>query len=176
MDAVERKEKCKWKCQTTVKFYASREYVNGKPKPCGPKIATLKIKAKGKAKQKTTVVETEMEDGSKHTSYETKKKTKVKAFFYKLTFEDGSDDGMEIPIVLEGKWNHGDHGLRWHSPGFEAKVGGFLRPKPTVHVAGGTGHPGLWLLIGFMASINLSPNDVASRCHPPFKGARGLDP
>ena len=97
----------------------------------------------------------------------------VQKFFYKLTFE-GSDE--EIPIELEGNWNHGDHGLRWHSPGFEAKVGGFLNPAPEIHVAEGTGHPGLWLLIGFMASINLSPTDVLNNCHPPFQGARGLDP
>jgi hypothetical protein len=203
VDAVERKEKCKWKCKTKAHFYETREYVNGKPRPAGAKIATLKIKAKGKAKQKTTVVETEMEDGSKHTDYEIKKKVKVKVsqvtlygrtvvlwlttpsfwlrdsppaqkFFYKLTFE-GADG--EVPIEVEGNWNHGDRGLRWHSPGFEAKVAsGFLKPRPQIHVAGGTGHPGLWLLIGFMASINLSPTDVLQNCNPPFKGARGLDP
>jgi hypothetical protein len=33
-------------------------------------------------------------------------------------------------------------------------------------VAGGTGHPGLWLLIGFMASITLSPTDVVQHCRP----------
>jgi hypothetical protein len=33
-------------------------------------------------------------------------------------------------------------------------------------MAGGTGHPGLWLLIGFMASINLSPTDVVQHCRP----------
>ena len=100
----------------------------------------------------------------------------VKKFVYKLTFHDGTANGQEVPIELIGNWNHGDGALRWQSPGFTAEVDGFFRPKPTVKVAAGTGHPGLWLLIGFMASINLSPDDVLDHCHPPFRGFAGLDP
>lgn len=176
VDVETRKEKCKWKAQTSVQFYSGREYVDGKPRPCGTHIATLKIKAKGKAKQKSTVVEIEMEDGSKRKEYHSDSKKKVKKFVYKLTFHDGTADGQDVPIQLIGNWNHGDGALTWQCPGFAAKVGGFFRPKPTVDVAPGTGHPGLWLLIGFMASINLSPDDVLEHCHPPFKGYAGLDP
>ena len=76
-------------------------------------------------------------------------------------------DGTEVPITLDGNWNKGDHRLVWNSPCFEAVIGGFIKPEPTVHVNAGA-HPTLWLLIGFVAAHRLSPDDVKSNCRPPF--------
>ena len=52
VDGVKITVKTKWACKTTVKFYEDRA--------CTKKLAELKVKAKGKAKKKTTKVETEV--------------------------------------------------------------------------------------------------------------------
>ena len=77
-------------------------------------------------------------------------------------------DGTEVPIEIDGNWNkHSDRGMVWRSPCFEASIGGFIKPEPTVSVTQGA-HPTLWLLIGFVAAHRLSPDDVKSNCRPPF--------
>lgn len=126
-------------------------------------LGELKVKAKGKAKKKVTLVRTEMEDGSVHEERHTETSTKVKKFFYKLQMGDGT----EIPIELNGNWNRGDGALQWTSPCFHATIGGFIKPEPQVQVVAGA-HPTLWLLIAFVASVKLSPTDVKSNCNPPF--------
>jgi len=156
VDVLVVKQKTKWKVKTTVKFFTD--------KSCSAPVAELKVKAKGKAKQKDTLVRTEMEDGSVEEHHEYEKKTKVKKFFYKLEMADGN----EVPIEIEGNWNkHSDRGMVWRSPCFEASIGGFIKPEPTVSVTEGA-HPTLWLLIGFVAAHRLSPDDVKSNCRPPF--------
>ena len=122
------------------------------------------MKAKGKAKQKDTLLRTEMEDGSVEESHEFEQKTKVKKFFYKLEMADGT----EVPVTLDGNWNKGDAQLQWNSPCFQAVVGKFGE-VPTVKIEAGA-HPTLWLLIGFVAAQRLSPDDVKRNCNPPFFG------
>lgn len=97
-----------------------------------------------------------------HEEHEYEKKTKVKKFFYKLDY-----NGEEIPISLEGNWNKGDHNLIWSSQFFRCSIGGFIKPEPTVEVFAGA-PPSLWLLIGFVTAVKLSPDDVKSNCCPPF--------
>jgi hypothetical protein len=104
-----------------------------------------------------------MEDGSVHEEHEIETATKVKKFFYILEMSDGT----EIPIMLNGNWNKGDGNLQWTSPFFEATIGGFIKPEPTVSVVAGA-HPTLWLLIAFVAAVKLSPTDVKGNCSPPF--------
>jgi hypothetical protein len=155
VDVLIVKQKTKWKCKTKVKFYVD--------KTMGVEVGELKVKAKGKAKKKDTLVRTEMEDGSVEERHEIETSTKVKKFFYKLQMADGS----EIPIQLDGNWNKGDHRLQWSSPFFEVTIGGFIKPEPTITTFDGA-HPALWLMIGFVTAVKLSPTDVKSNCSPPF--------
>ena len=116
-----------------------------------------------------------MEDGTKVFEHKEEKKIKVKKFFYKLTVESGGEE--EIPIVMNGSFNKNGE-LSGHAEGFSAKNDSFASMEPTITVTSArTERPALWLLIGFMTSVNLSPDDIKCHVSPPsFHAASFINP
>jgi hypothetical protein len=157
------KQKCKWRCKTKAKFYSEREHTN--------QIAECKIKAKGKAKKKEkkvkkTIVNTETGKKEEKEEYEVHEDKRVKKFFYKLTIGDSDN---EVPVIMEGSFNHGKSGLFWKCEGFfDAKIEGFWSPKPMVNTYSQQ-YPAMDLLLAFIVANVLTPEDVLRNCSPPFK-------
>jgi len=146
------KGKCKFRCKTKATFYADRN--------CSEKIASCKVKAKGKVKKKK-VKRVDGETGD--VSYDIDVKKKVKKFIYKLMLKESDE---EIPIEIHGSWNKRQK-LNWTSDLFDASIEGFWTPKPEIHTKSDE-YPAMDLLIGFMVANILSPDDVISAANPPF--------
>jgi hypothetical protein len=156
------KQKCKWRCKTKAKFFEDREHTK--------KIAECKVKAKGKAKKKVVQVEVEYKDSEGHrktrTDTQTREEKKVKKFFYKLTIGDSDN---EIPVILHGSFNKSSGSLKWECPGFfDSEIEGFWTAKPHIKTHSEQ-YPAMDLLLAFMISNILAPEDIKNHCSPPFR-------
>merc|ERR1712070_199100 len=90
---------------------------------------------------------------------------KVKKFFYKLTIGDSDN---EIPVILHGSFNRNSGSLKWECPGFfDSEIEGFWSPKPHIKTHSEQ-YPAMDLLLAFMISNILAPDDIKNHCNPPF--------
>jgi hypothetical protein len=95
---------------------------------------------------------------------------KVKKLVYKfVAIADGVE--TEIPIHLHGSLNSTASENKWESPMFSCKVKGgfFSSDKPVITTNRGQNFThALALMVGYVCSIELSPQDVKENCNPPF--------
>lgn len=164
------KQKCKFKVTTKATFYTDRGATD--------KIGSCKIKGKGKCKKKTKtrmVDHTENEtfpDGEVRQVHRQREETyyeyenKLKKFFYKLKVGNDEEGDWKIPVKVHGSWNKSQP-LTWDSELFEAQIDGFWTAKPTIKTKSEEMAP-MDLLIGFMCSNVLGPEQVLYSINPPF--------
>jgi len=149
--SVETKQKCKFRVKTKAHFYTDRNLTK--------KIATCKVKAKGKAKMECSSHDMDVD-----------RKVKVKKFVYKLTVGD-----EEVPIKMHGSINHSSGSKyggsnTWKCPGFfKADIKGFFSAKPHIQSCSeGNSNPAMDLLLGFMVANVMAPDNMKNQCCPPF--------
>jgi len=144
--------KMKWAQTLKVKFFSDRERNN--------KIAEMKIKAKGKAKKIVTTVTSTDADGNESSSTRTDVQKKVKKLIYKFACEETYNGGAKYEIHVKGKLNGKESHLEWVSPLFNGETKGFFNQKAKITTS--FNDPGLGLLVGFLCTVELSPNDIAN--------------
>jgi len=147
--------KMKWAQGIKVKFYKEKE--------CKNHIATLKVKAKGKAKRITTT--TTDDEGTESVNYDVSKK--VKKVKYVIDEMKGEDSPPKI--ILEGKPNKGAYKLKWTGDVFQAEVDsqGFFGSQE-IEVKTDWKDPCLGMLMGYIIAKEISPDDIKDKVSVPF--------
>lgn len=146
--------KMKWAQVVKVKFY--------KDKSCKEKLAEVKVKAKGKAKRITTT--NTDDEGNESVSHEVSKK--VKKLKYVCEEMKGEDEPPKI--TLEGKPNKNAYKLKWTGPLFQAEIDSNGWGTTEIIVKTDWKDPSLGMLMGYILSKEISPDDVKDNVHVPF--------
>jgi len=151
--------KMKWAQAVKVKFFTDKE--------CTKEIATIKVKAKGKAKKTITQWMETITDGEGNESEEQREKTKidkkVKKVKYAVTEMKGFDKPNLPPIKLEGKPNKSAYKLKWDSPLFQAEIDSNGWGSQEIDIKTDYSNPALGMLMGYIIAKEISPDDILDK-------------
>lgn len=154
--------KMKWAQKIKVNFYSDRERSD--------KIATIKVKAKGKAKKTvvttTTMKDTHDEEGNKtgeeevvNTSVDIDKKVKK----VKYVIEDMKGEDECPKIKLKGKPNKDAYKLEWDGDVFQAEIDSSGWGSQEIEVKTSWKNPALGMLMGYIIAKEISPDDIKDK-------------
>lgn len=156
--------KMKWAQTIKVKFYSDRS----KDK----QIATLKVKAKGKAKKtvvtRRRMVEDKNEEGEvtgehEEVDVDTRIEKKCKKVKYTITEMEGEDDPPKIE--LDGKPDKSAYKLEWKGDVFQAEIESSGWGSQEIEVKSSFKNPALGLLMGYVVAKDISPDDIKDNVH-----------
>jgi len=157
-EVTEEVTKMKWAQAVKVEFFSDREMKD--------EIATLKVKAKGKAKRTKITKEVEDHDDEgnvtgthEEISYEFDKKIKkVKYMIKELKGEE------EMPkVTLEGKPNKSAYKLKWAGDVFQAEIESSNWGAQEIEVKTEFKNPALGMLMGYITAKEISPDDILDK-------------
>jgi hypothetical protein len=146
--------KMKWAQGIKVTFYKDKE--------CKEEIAKVKVKAKGKAKR--TTKKTKDGEGNVTVSYDVEKK--VKKVKYIIDEMKGEDSPPKI--ILEGKPNKNAYKLKWTGDVFQAEIDSNGWGSQEIEVKTDWKDPCLGMLMGYIISKEISPDDIKNKVSVPF--------
>lgn len=157
--------KMKWAQAVKCEFFNDRDMKE--------EIATVKVKAKGKAVRFkiTKTVEDRDANGNvtgthEEVSYRVEKK--VKKVKYMVTEMKGIDKANLPPIILEGKPNKSAYKLKWTGPLFKAEIDSNGWGSQEIIVDTDYTNPALGMLMGYVIAKEISPDDIKDKVNVPF--------
>lgn len=159
------KLKMKWAQAIKVEFFTDREMKD--------EIATVKVKAKGKATRTKVTREVEDKDAEgnvtgthEQISYTVEKK--VKKVKYMITEMKGKSKDELPKITLEGKPNKSAYKLKWTGALFKAEIDSNGWGSQEIIVDTDFTNPALGMLMGYVIAKEISPDDILDKVNVPF--------
>lgn len=145
--------KMKWAQAIKVKFYKDREGTE--------QIATVKVKAKGKAKKTVWTTRSQDEEGNEQVSTRQQIEKKCKKVKYVITEMAGEDEPPKIE--LDGKPDKDAYKLEWKGDVFQAEIDSNGWGSQEIEVNTDWKNPALGMLMGYIIAKEISPDDIKDR-------------